>query len=210
MGIALLCAAIACNDASKDASIESKADSSGNTATTDQTPMAKDSTAMMQAWMAYATPGPMHAMIAKDDGTWTSEITMWMTPDAPPSKTTGTITNKMIMGGRYQQSTFKGDFNGMPFEGVSTLAYDNAKKVFVSTWIDNMGTGIMSMEGTYDSTNNVINFSGKQTDPITGKECTMRETFKQIDENTQKMEMFATYAGGKEYRTMEMTLRRKK
>lgn len=27
----------------------------------------------------------------------------------------------------------------MPFEGISTLGYDNAKKTFFSTWIDNMG-----------------------------------------------------------------------
>lgn len=211
MCMALLFAAIACNDAAKsDASIESKGDTAATTATTDQTPTAKDSAAMMQAWMNYSTPGAMHSMIAKDDGVWTAEITMWMTPDAPPTKSTGTATNKMIMGGRYQQSTFKGNFNGMPFEGVSTLAYDNAKKVFVNTWIDNMGTGIMSMEGTYDSVNHVINFSGKSTDPTTGKDCVMRQTFKQVDDNTQYMEMFATYPGGKEYKTMEMTYKRKK
>jgi hypothetical protein len=35
----------------------------------------------------------------------------------------------------------------MPFEGISTLGYDNAKKTFFSTWIDNMGTGMMVMEG---------------------------------------------------------------
>ena len=35
------------------------------------------------------------------------------------------------MGGRYQQSTFKGDFGGMPFEGTSTTGYDNAKKVLL-------------------------------------------------------------------------------
>lgn len=212
MGIALICAATACNDASKDASIDSKADTSTNTtaATTDQTPTVKDSAAMMKAWMDYATPGSMHSMLAKDDGTWTVETTMWMSPDAPPSKSTGVATNKMIMGGRYQQSTFKGNFDGMPFEGISTLAYDNAKKIFVNTWIDNMGTGIMSMEGTYDSANNQINFNGKSTDPTTGKDCVIRQTFKVVDENTQHMEMFATYPGGKEYKTMELTYKRKK
>lgn len=211
MGMALLCAAIACNDASKDASLESKPDSSANTtaAAADQTPSVKDSTAMMKAWMDYATPGAMHSMLAKDDGAWTVDITSWMSPDAPPEKSTGTATNKMIMGGRYQQSTFKGSFGNMPFEGMSTLAYDNAKKIFVNTWIDNMGTGIMTMEGTYDSATNQINFSGKSTDPLTGKDCIMRQTFKIVDENTQKMEMFATYPGGKEYKSMELVYKRK-
>ncbi|HYE55474.1 MAG TPA: DUF1579 domain-containing protein [Chitinophagaceae bacterium] len=210
--LALLCTAMACNNT--NSSIESNADSTSKSADTatssvDETPSMKDSAAMMQAWMAYATPGDMHAMLAKNNGTWTTEMTMWMTPDAPPQKSTGTMTNKMIYDGRYQQSTYKGDFGGMPFEGTSIMAYDNAKKKFVSTWYDNMGTGLMTMEGTHDG-NNTITFTGTSVDPTNGKECTMRETFTQIDENTQKMEMYSKYKGGKEYKTMEITLKRKK
>ena len=63
--------------------------------------MAQDDAAS-KAWMAYMTPGEMHQMLAKDDGEWNEEITMWMAPGAPPSKSTATAVNKMIMGGRYQ------------------------------------------------------------------------------------------------------------
>jgi hypothetical protein len=211
--MAMLIAATACNDASKPAdAIESKPDSSATTTTTttDQTPTVQDTAAMMKAWQDYMTPNDMHAMLAKDNGTWTADLTMWMTADAPPQKSTGTSTNRMIMGGRYQQATFKGSFNGMPFEGISTVGYDNSKKKFVNTWIDNMGTGIMIMEGTYDSANKVINFTGKSADPTTGKECTMRETFRKVDDNTEVMEMYTTYLGGTEYKSMEITYKRKK
>lgn len=34
----------------------------------------------------------------------------------------------MIFGGRYQLSNYKGNFMGMPFEGMSIMGYDNAKK----------------------------------------------------------------------------------
>ncbi|HEY0679251.1 MAG TPA: DUF1579 domain-containing protein [Chitinophagaceae bacterium] len=211
MCLALLCAAIGCNDATTktDESIQSKPDSPSTTVA-DQTPTVQDSAAMMKAWQEYMTPGEMHAMLAKDNGVWNAEVTMWMSPDAPPQKSTGVATNKMILGGRYQQATFKGNFNGMPFEGLSTLAYDNSKKKFVNTWIDNMGTGIMTMEGTYDAATKTINFEGSSTDPTTGKECKMREIFKPVDENTQVMEMYATYPGGKEYKSMEITYKRKK
>ena len=64
--------------------------------------------AMMKAWEAYMTPGDVHKMMAKDDGTWDAEVSMWMSPDASPAKSTGSCTNTMIMGGRYQQSSFKG------------------------------------------------------------------------------------------------------
>src|SRR5688500_13695597 len=43
-------------------------------------------TAMMNAWMKSATPGDMHAMLAKDDGEWEGEVTHWMDPAAPAEK----------------------------------------------------------------------------------------------------------------------------
>jgi hypothetical protein len=186
MGLALICA-IACNAVK-----------------------GQDSAAMMKAWMDYMTPGAMHSMLAKDNGTWNAQITMWMAPDAPPQKSTGTAVYKMIMGGRYQQGEFKSTFNGMPFEGMSTVAYDNSKKAFVSTWLDNMGTGIMNMEGTYDEATKTYNFSGNSYDPMTGKQCAFRQTIKRVDDNTLLEEMFATYPGAKEFKTMEITFKRKK
>jgi hypothetical protein len=70
----------------------------------------------------------------------------------------------MILGGRYQQSTTKGSFNNMPFEGISLLGYDNAKKVFMNSWVDNMGTGILQMRGTWDPAGKTINFTSTTVD----------------------------------------------
>jgi len=164
----------------------------------------------MKAWMEYMTPGDVHKMLAKSDGEWNEEISMWMAPDAPPQKSNATCVNKMILGGRYQSSTHTGSFSGMPFEGISTVAYDNAKKKFITTWIDNMGTGIMVMEGTWDDKTKTLHSKGKQTDPMSGKDMDVRETFQIIDDNTQKIEMFMTNAGAKEFKSMEILLTRKK
>ena len=167
-----------------------------------------DSAAMMKAMMDYATPGDKHKWLASMDGEWTTETKMWMDPAAPPSTSTGTVTNRMVMGGRYQQGTYKGQMNGMPFEGVSTLGYDNAEKVFVSTWMDNMGTGIMYMKGKMDDATKTINFNGTMVDPATGKECKVREVVSFPDDKTQKMEMYGDQ-GGKEMKWMEMTMAKK-
>ena len=164
--------------------------------------------AAMKAWMSYMTPGDVHKMIAKDDGEWAEEITLWMAPDAPPTKSTASVINKMILGGRYQESRHTGNFMGMPFEGVSLLGYDNAKKIFVSSWIDNMGTGIMNMQGKWDEKTKTITFTGTTTDPASGKDLPVRETFTYIDNNKQKMEMFMTHEG-KEYKSMEIVFTRK-
>ena len=170
-----------------------------------------DSATMMKNWQTYMTPGDMQAMLAKSTGTWNADITMWDAPGAPPNKSTGTAVNKMLMGGRYLEGTNTGNMMGMPFEGRSITAYDNAKKVFINSWIDNMGTGIMNMEGPWDDGTKSINFTGKGMNPMTMKECDYRETFKMVDDNTQMMEMYGpSPADGKEMKMMEITFTRKK
>ncbi|MFT3793547.1 DUF1579 domain-containing protein [Flavobacterium sp.] len=170
-----------------------------------------DSAAMMKAWEAYATPGEPHKMLAMDNGNWECESTMWMAPNDPkPMKTKMTSTSKMIMGGRYQESRYTGNMMGQPFEGVATVGYDNASKKYISTWIDNMGTGVMSMTGDYDAATKTMNMSGECTDPMTGQKKKMRETFAMVDDNTRKMEMFDTDPSGKEYKSMEILMTRKK
>jgi hypothetical protein len=170
-----------------------------------------DSATAMKAWMEYATPGEPHKMLAKSNGTWTGEVTMWMSPDAPPNKSTSTSTNKMIMDGRYQLAEFQGNFMGMPFTGMSLTGYDNAKKVFVSAWIDNMGTGIMKMEGPWNEASKTMTLSGTVIEPSTGRECNVKETFKIVDDDTQIMEMYGPDPKtGKEYKTMSIKFIRNK
>ena len=59
----------------------------------------------MKAWTDYMTPGDMHKMLEKSNGTWNTKVTMWMAPGAEPMMSEGTTINEMIMGGRYQKST---------------------------------------------------------------------------------------------------------
>lgn len=168
-----------------------------------------DSAAMMKAWMAYATPGEIHKTLASQNGKWNEEVTMWMDPSKPPSKNTATCVNTMVLGGRYQQAKHSGTMDGMPFEGMSTLGYDNAKKVFVSTWVDNMGTGMMYLEGPWDAASKSMTLTGKMVDPTTGKDCSIREIVTFVDDKNQTMEMYNTPQGGKEFKTMEIKLTRK-
>ncbi len=170
-------------------------------------PMSEDD--MQKAWATYMTPTQVHKMLSLSDGDWTGEVTHWMTPNSEPMRSKCTATNKMIMGGRYQQSDFKGEFMGMPFEGMNLLAFDNAKKVFISNWIDNMGTGMMMMEGTWDDKTKTITFNGKMVDPMTGKDTEAKETFTIVDDATQIMVMYAPTPDGKGmFKTMEIKFRR--
>lgn len=168
----------------------------------------QDSAAMMKAWTEYMTPGPEHQKMAMADGEWTADMTFWEKPDAPPVTSSGAVVNKMILGGRYAESRFTANMMGMPFEGISTMAYDNARKVFISTWIDNMGTGITIMEGQWNPTTHAMELSGKAVDPVTGKEHPIRQVQTWTDKDHQLLEMFRTM-DGKEIKDMEIKLTRK-
>jgi len=157
----------------------------------------------MKAMMAYSTPGDNHKMLAKMAGTWTATVTFWMQPGAPPTTSTATAVNEMILGGRYLQSKNSGNMMGMPFEGIGITGYDNAKKQYIATWIDNFGTGIMTMTGNWDDASKSIVFTGTEVDPASGKDFAVRQVVKNPDDNTQIMEMYATM-GGKEMKTMEI------
>ncbi len=208
-----LLAMISCNNnAEKAAETTAPVDSAATTAAPPEAapetpPM--DSAAMAKAWEAFATPGDMHKWMATQDGKWEGESISWMAPDAPPTPASKVkAVNKMVLGGRYQEAVYTGDMMGMPFEGRSLMAYDNSKKKFINTWVDNMGTGVVVMEGTYDETTKTINLTGKMTDPASGKDIEMRQVLSNPDEKTSLMEMYCKQ-GDKEYKNMQIKMVKK-
>lgn len=160
-----------------------------------------------KAFMEFMMPGKVHEMLAKANGEWKESISFWMKPGAPPMQMNASCKNEMIMGGRYQLSATTGDMMGMPFEGHGVTGYDNVRKIFVSTWIDNMGTGIMYMEGQWNEASKSIEFVGKSTDPMAGKAIDMRQVLTFMDDNNHKLEMFMMHEG-KEFKSMEIIFTR--
>ena len=207
----LLLMLIACKNPNPDLSgVKDDSDTTGmdTTRDMDKTDVVEyDSATMMKAWEKFMTPGDMHKWLAKWDGTWTGEVSSYM-GSGEPMKSTATMTNKMIMNGLYQMSDYSGTMMGQPFQGHGILAYDNAKKEFVNTWIDNMGSGVIVMRGTLDTTNNVLSIKGVQTDPVTGKDAMIREEVRFIDDNTQSFSMWGEM-NGKEHKFMDATFKRK-
>lgn len=174
-------------------------------------PMAEapvDSAAEMKAWQDYATPGSVHKMMADEAGVWNCEMTFWYEPNAKPEKATSVAEIKMILGGRYQESAFKGTIMGGPFEGKSTLAYNNVSKEYTTTFIDNMGTGMMVAVGKYDEATKSVEYKGEGVNPVTGKKTPYREIYTIVDPTTRKMEMFDT-KNGTEYKSMEILMKKK-
>ena len=169
---------------------------------------AQDQMAQAQAMMEKAAaPGAEHKLLAKLAGNWTTSAKMFWGPK--PMEMNGSAENKMMLGDRYLDEEFKGTFMGKPFEGHGWTGFDNVSKKFVATWVDNMGTGIIFMEGTADGAGKTITFTGTENDPMTGKSKTIREVMT-IDSPTQHTDrFFEPGPDGKEMKTMEIVYTKK-
>ncbi|MCB0715932.1 MAG: DUF1579 domain-containing protein [Chitinophagaceae bacterium] len=200
----------ACSDAKKDKDTSTEGNTTDTTMNKQANMEMPDSATMMKNWQAYMTPGDMQKMMAKSDGTWEADITMWMDPNTPAQKSTGEVVNKMIMNGLYQESTHTGQMMGQAFSGLSITGFDNHLQQFVSTWIDNMGSGIMVMKGPWDEATKTITLTGTMVDPTTKGNVDVKETIQFVDDNSQVFEMFMKTPDGKEVKTMHIDYKRKK
>lgn len=164
---------------------------------------------MMEQWEKYMTPSDGHKVLEKLVGTWNHTMQHWMSPDSPAEGTSGTSEISWIMDGRYVQHSVNGSWNGQPFKGMGIIGYDNITKEYNTIWLDNMGTGIMQANGTYNRGSNSIGEAGAFSCPMTNSTRKYRAITKFIDDNTYTYETYMTDpSSGKEFRSMLITYTR--
>lgn len=174
---------------------------------------------MMKQMMEMAKLNENHKLLAGLDGNWDYTVKMWMNgdPTSKPDVSKGTAVRKSVMGGRFftmevngkmQMPGADGKMMDMDFHGMGTEGYDNAKKKFVGTWTDSMGTGIMMSEGDYDAASKTFTYTG-EFEMLPGMKQKIRETLKLTDNDHMSFEWFEN-RGGKEAKTMQIDYTRKK
>lgn len=157
----------------------------------------------MKIWMEYSTPGKVHQDFARYVGDWKVTSKMWQEPDTEPVISEGTVNMKMLLGGRYLKTAYNANYMGMPFEGIAVDAYDNAKKQYISIWMDNFGTGISIMYGKSDDDGKTVFYEGVMFDPMQNKDVKVKSIVNFISENEILMEMYGYY-NDIEFKSMEM------
>ena len=171
----------------------------------------------MKQMMEMAKLNDNHKLLASTAGTWSYTVKMWMDPKGKPTESTGTATRKSIMDGRYVSGEYSGKFKmpgadgkmtEMNFIGMSMDGYDNVKKKFVSGWVDNMGTGIMTMDGTYDAATKTFTYTGEY-EMMPGMKEKVRQLIKMTDASHMTMEYYEDRGQG-EAKTMEINYTKKK
>lgn len=172
--------------------------------------MSAEQKAMMEAFQKAGAIGPNHKLLQSFVGEWSYTMKWWMDPAAPPQESTGSSSFRSLMDGRFVQHEHKGTSMGMPFHGIGILGYDNVTKQFQGHFFENMSTGQMLMNGSYDAASKTYTFRGEMDDVMKpGTKVKARETVRVPDANTQVLEWYET-RGGKEAKTMEINYKRKK
>jgi len=174
---------------------------------------------MMQQMMEMGKPNENHKLLTGLDGNWDYTVKMWMDGDTSkkPQESKGTAVRKSIMDGRFVEMDVTGKMqmpgpDGKPkemtFKGHGMEGYDNAKKKFVGTWMDSMGTAIMMSEGTYDPATKSFTYISEM-EPLPGMKIPVREVLKVTDNNHMSFEWYENQ-GGQEKKTMEINYTKKK
>lgn len=160
--------------------------------------------ATAQDVFAPPQPGPEHAVLKAEEGTWDATIEM-QTPGGPMTSK-GTEVNRMGCGGRCLISDFTGEFApGMTFEGHGVTVWDAAKRKYVQVWTDSLAQGISMGESTWDEKGKMS--AGWLEGPdMTGAVVRMKTQVEHKDPDTRVFTMFGPDGAP----GMTITYRRKK
>ncbi len=166
---------------------------------------------MMAKWQAYASPSAKHKILDALVGQWNHSGKWWMDPNGPPETFAGTSEIKWILGGRFLQHTAQGpgEKGHPPFEGMGYTGFDNSSEKYQTMWIDNMGTGMMRGEGTYDAAKKELNERGTFSNHVVAS-SDYRGVFRFIDDDHYKYEFYSSGPDGKEFLSMSIDYKRKK
>jgi len=151
-------------------------------------------------------PGDHHAKIQPFEGTFKSEVKMWMVP-GDPMVSTGTMKSTWQVNGLYLQQTYVGDQNEGPFpefEGQGYWGYNTTDNQYEGFWIDSASTTMQMEFGDVDDAGKVWTMTSDVKCPQSGDTMKKRSVITLIDDDHNKIEMYFTGADGNEMKAMEI------
>lgn len=140
-----------------------------------------------------AKPAKQHEQIAASAGDWESDVSMWMTPGAEPTKSKGTISAKSVCNGLWALSHHGGEMMGKPFDGYEIFGYDKEKKQYFGVFVMSLGTTAETVWGTSEDDGKTITLvGGEQT--CMGMTYTPKWIIKNVDADHSTFEHWSKSA----------------
>jgi hypothetical protein len=154
-------------------------------------------------------PGPQHELLKALAGQFDGDYEVFTAPEAAAQRSKGRITNELVYGGRFLRGRFDGVMLGKPFTGENLIGYDNFKKHYVGTWVNDGGTSIVFAEGDADAAGKVITMEYEQQDGPAGTEpVRTRLITTLIDKDHYRFETFVIIPGLEPFTAARISYRR--
>src|SRR5262245_2232521 len=146
-----------------------------------------DPSKMKEAFLKLGLPGEEHARLKTLAGEYTARV-VCTGFDGKETVTEGTSSFAAVLGDRFLRQEAHGTFDGKPFEGRGVIGYDNAKKKWVSAWVDTVGTGILCGEGEEKEKGKVWEFKATMEGPM--GPMTMRDVLTKVSDKELRYESY--------------------
>ncbi|HKA17782.1 MAG TPA: DUF1579 family protein [Blastocatellia bacterium] len=156
-----------------------------------------------------ATPGVVHAQLAKRAGEYTTVTKFSMQPGGPASESTGTAKLTVILDGRFLMEEDAGNFMGQPTKGIRIWGYDNGAKQYESSWMYTGSTGIMRLTGNSSDGGKTVKFVATFNDE-SGAKQTFDAELRFLDDDHFVVGLYARMPDGKPGPTFDTTYTRKR
>jgi len=177
---------------------------------------------MMERCAAAGTPGDPHRALQAFAGEWDVACEFFMGgPGSDAMTSKGLSRIRPVLGGRFLVEEFEttlmmpdpadpSKMAATPYQGLGYLGYDNLRKVYVGTWMDSMGTGILKYTGACDPAGKRFAMYGEMDEPALGVVGRMVKYVTQVVAPDRKVfECYDLHAGD-DYLVMRLTYTRKK
>ena len=161
-------------------------------------------------WSVYMTPSDVHNQLSNYIGNFDIEVKMWMEKDKEPMIVTAKSTNKMTLGARFLEMNQSGDMMGMDYQAASILGYNTISKEFTFTNITNMGTGTLTLKGTWIENGKSIDLKGQMVNPENNALIDVRQVITFLDKDHFLVENFDKFNDGPERKSIEYNYTRTK
>jgi uncharacterized protein DUF1579 len=171
---------------------------------------------MMKQMIELSKPGENHRLLAGIAGTWNlTGRHLQPYSNAKPRDFKGRFIRKALWEGRYFISETTGEKLQMPWsdgkevtvKDMAIEGYDNNKKKFFSSYIDNhWDTGVIAWEGSYDSAAKTFTYV-TEIEETPGVKIKMQRLVRILDDNNYREEMYEERSG-KELKVTEINYTR--
>ena len=166
---------------------------------------------MMKKYMEAATPGEGHKYLDQFVGKWDVVVRAWMDPSKPPQESKGTYEVRWILDGRFLYGELTSQLMGMPFKAVDIIGYDNYKKHYVQSHMDNMSTALYTAEGKLDFSRQVMTAFGKMDEVgMDERDKLAKYVTRVLNKDKYVFEAYDEVGGPNEFKALEIVYTRSK